>query len=198
MFGAWRGVSARIEDRLLGVRTESLIVPSATTFGNDPHLYVPLAYGQARSVLRRLRITEDDVIVDIGCGLGRVVCLAARSRASGVIGIECDETLSLGARANVEGLRGRKSPVQIVTGDAVISDFSKATVIILFNPFGPTSMNAVLRNIGSTLEDNPRHVRFAYVNPTAGAEFESSTWLKSVGRFQSARYRNTVTLWESR
>lgn len=195
LLGKWRGMSSHAEDRVHQIRTERLITPKGHTVGEDAHLYVPLAYGQARRVLRRLQLHRDDVVVDLGCGLGRVVALAARREVSKVVGVEFDMEMATLARQNIRSMRGRRSPAEIVTMDAAHANLDGVTVVILFNPFGPETMKSVLGNLFTSIERQPRRVRLAYVNPTAEREFEETGWLTRVSTLRSARYRHTVSFW---
>ena len=197
LFGGWRIRTARIEDRWRGIRTEALIVPRILTPRNDAHLYVPLAYGQARRVLRALRPGANDVIADVGCGLGRLVAMAAQLPVGKVIGMECDVSLAEAARKNIRTVRHRRSPTEIVTVDAAGADFDRVTVLVLFNPFGPLTMRAMLERLRVSLNVTPRVVRIAYVNPTAESELLRCGWLRRTGTSRSARYRHAVSFWET-
>jgi len=46
-----------------------------------------------------------DAAVDIGCGMGRVLCMFARRPISKCIGVECDAELAAVARRNAATLR---------------------------------------------------------------------------------------------
>ena len=197
-FGHWRRAASVLTDRWLGIQTESVDVPQAATELTDAHWYVPLAYGQARRVLRSLRLENDDVVYDIGCGFGRVVCLAAQHRVREVIGVECDARFGLAADANVRGLRRLASPVRIEVSDAAVANYDGATVVILFNPFGAATMRAVLKRLEAGRAEQSASVRIAYINPTAEAEFERCGWLTCTNRTRSLRFRHTTSYWESK
>lgn len=197
-FGHWRGAASVLTDRWLGIHTESVDVPQADTEQTDAHWYVPLAYGQARRVLRSLRLERDDVVYDIGCGFGRVVCLAARYRVREVIGVECDARFGLTAVANVRRLRRPASPARIEVRDAAVANYDRATVVILFNPFGAATMRAVLQRLEASIAVHSGSVRIAYINPTAEAEFERCGWLTCTNRTRSLRFRHTTSYWESK
>ena len=197
MFGFWRGLTATVEDRWRGIATETVIVPRGVTSGDDVHLYLPLAYGQARMVLRTLHPTSTDVIMDVGCGLGRVVAMAARHNARHVVGVECDPDIAESARANMRRLPDGSSPTTILTGDAADVDFSTVTIVVLFNPFGPTTMQTMLECLRQSIEAQPRLVRIAYVNPTADSVLRECTWLTQTAATRSARFRYSVSFWQS-
>ena len=202
----WRRAVSTAIDRWLGIRTQSATAPDVLTdeqpqpqrvrVGGDAHWYVPLAYGQARKILRSLQFAEDDVVYDVGCGLGRVVCLAARRPVRQVIGVECDAALAARAVSNIARLRGQRAVAQVIVADAAMVDYLAATVLILFNPFGAATTRAMLERLRWSLQDEPtRGVRIVYVNPSAEDELERCTWLEQTARERSARYRHTVSYW---
>lgn len=197
LFGAWRSTTARLEDRRLGIRTERVVTPRAATAHADAHIHVPLAYGQARRVLRALGVRSGDVLADVGCGLGRVVALGARTPATRAIGIECDPTMASMARRNLETLRGRRAQVEILTSDAATASYHAVTCLVLFNPFGPGTMRDMLAQLRSSLVAHPRPVRIAYISPTAEAELERCEWLRRTGVARSFWYRHKVSYWET-
>jgi predicted RNA methylase len=197
VLGRWRSLTSHCEDVFRGIRTERLITPKGNPSGADAHLYVPLAYGQTRRVLRALQLHPDDVVVDLGCGLGRVVALAAQRDVSRVIGIEFDVEIAELARQNMQTLRRRRSPAEVTVADAADASLDGVTVLILFNPFGPRTMQSVLAHLATSIENEPRTVRIAYVNPTAEAEFERVHWLTRTSSSRSARFRHTVSFWNA-
>ena len=83
-----------------------------------------------QKMLDMARVTRDDYVVDLGSGDGRNV-IAAAKRGARAHGIEYDPDLvELAKRlAAKEGVRDRAT---FERGDVFSTDFSKATVIILF------------------------------------------------------------------
>ena len=78
------------------------------------------------------RIRASDVLVDVGCGKGRVINYWLwRGHRGRIVGLELDEEL---ARRTRERLRRWKN-VTIVTGDAVANIPEDGTVFYLYNPF---------------------------------------------------------------
>jgi len=77
-------------------------------------------------------IKEWDVLVDIGCGKGRVInWWLSRGFRNSIVGIELDETV---AQATQRRLR-RYRNVKIVCGDAISSLPANGTIFYLYNPF---------------------------------------------------------------
>jgi SAM-dependent methyltransferase len=89
-------------------------------------------YGQLHCLFRRVAIGPSDVLVDVGCGKGRVLnywlSLGLTNR---LIGIELDPEIATLARKRLKAYPN----VTILTGDALDLLPADATVLFLFNPF---------------------------------------------------------------
>lgn len=148
----------------------------ATVDHPDSVFYATPPYRVVRRVVRRLALRPADVFVDIGCGRGRVLCLAARHELAGVVGVEVSAALCGDARGNVARLRGRRTAVAVHHGPAEDFDYSMGTAFFLFNPFGAVTLGRVLDRIRPRAGAAP--VRFAYVMPTHEAVFHDRPWLE--------------------
>lgn len=88
-----------------------------------------LSADQITDVLAMLRLTEDDVFADVGCGDGRLLIAAARRYGCRAVGIEIDETIAQQAYDAVKRLEreGILEPgqVQVFHGDAAKWDMPK-------------------------------------------------------------------------
>lgn len=109
--------------------------------------YATCSYSDINAMLNMLDLRPRDVFVDVGCGKGRVVCMAAMRKVKKVIGIECMDGLAAIAGRNVAKMRGKLSPVEIYTGWAETHDYSDATIIYMFNPFEANILEKVLHKI---------------------------------------------------
>ncbi|MEA2522439.1 MAG: hypothetical protein QOI81_2085 [Actinomycetota bacterium] len=114
----------------------------------------------------RDRIAPDDVLVDVGCGKGRVLNhWLASGLKNTMIGIELDPDV---ASRTVRRLR-RYSNVTVLTGDAVELLPAETTVCYLFNPFAE---DIVARFKGS-FESRCPSALLIYYNPKHLARFSS-------------------------
>lgn len=162
----------------------------------DNYAYSTPDYLDLRRILARARPAPADVFYDIGCGMGRVVCLTARHRVAKSVGIELNPRLAAVARRNAERLRGRRAPIEVRVADAVTADLGDGTVYYLFNPFGADTLRAVLVNIKRSLAARSRDVRFIYVNPQHADAFDDAQWLEPYDTMKTFRqldvrfYRN--------
>ena len=133
--------------------------------------------------IKRLPCDPQDVVCDIGCGKGRLVCWFARQPVARVIGIDLDPELTAAAETNLQHLRQRQAKVEIRTEDATASDFDDVTVFVMNNPFGADVMNAVLESIRSSLVRSPRRIRLAYITPVQAHVVDQADFLELVEEF---------------
>ena len=112
-----------------GQSTPREYAPKSGQPGKDV-VWVPNPDVMVQKMLDMARVTRDDYVVDLGSGDGRNV-IAAAKRGARAHGIEYDADLvELAKRlAAKEGVRDRAT---FERGDVFVTDFSTATVIILF------------------------------------------------------------------
>ena len=135
-----------------------------------------------RKVLRALPIDDprDFTFVDIGCGKGFVLALAAQHGFGRVMGVELDPELARKARANAQVLSRQTSrAVEVVEGDATKFELPiEPSVVYLYNPFGPQTMRDVVLNVERSLAERPRPLFVAYVNPLHRHVWDESSILR--------------------
>src|SRR3954470_14532391 len=94
----------------------------------DQARYVPIDYIALLYLLAPIKLKPDDVFVDIGCGRGRAVLMAAGRRISKSIGIEFDPLLAQQAEQNTRRLRGAHAKIEIRNQDAAQADLDEGTI----------------------------------------------------------------------
>jgi SAM-dependent methyltransferase len=188
---------SRLNDVLLNIRTVGDLVPGARPAGwwrgartnksvfQDNYGYASADYQYIRKVIRRLNLKSDDIVYDLGCGMGRVICLFARQRIRKCVGVEIMEVLCMQARTNVRRVRGQQAPVEVICQDAAIANVDDGTVFYIFNPFGEKTLQAILENIRNSLLLNPRKVRIVYHNSVHKNVLDSCKWLRLSDGFKT-------------
>jgi SAM-dependent methyltransferase len=157
-------------DRRLGVHTEEWDGRTATPDDGNAHQSTPP--GLIRLALRAVPLSADDVVLDLGSGLGRVVfAVAQRCAVRAVIGVEANPELHRTAVRNADRCRPRLrcADVRLVHDDAAgfaIPD--EVSVIYMFNPFHSATLSAVLERIEASLAENPRPLTVIYYWPVHG------------------------------
>jgi SAM-dependent methyltransferase len=117
-----------------------------------------------------INITKEDVLVDIGCGKGRVVSFWLRRRfGRKLIGIELDPDA---AAVSTKRFRGKDS-VTIINGDAVDHLPTDGTIFYLWNPFNEQVMRRFSEKLISKADQMP-NVQVIYNNCRHAEVFTSN------------------------
>jgi amino acid adenylation domain-containing protein len=103
------------------------------TGGGDLGPFLGTRTSMVEPVLRQADIGPDDVLLDIGCGDGRVLIEAVGAYGCRARGVERDPTLAEIARARVDAA-GMSDRIEIECGDAADVDFVEVTVAFAFLP----------------------------------------------------------------
>jgi len=163
----------------------------------DNWRYATIGYQHVRKILRVIRPGPEDVFYDIGCGMGRILCVAAQQSVRKCVGVELQAPLCEIARRNAATLRGRKAPIEIVRGDATTVDLSDGTIYFMFNPFGPETLRDTLENIRGSHSSNPRGIKLVYYHSKYKSVIDGMEWLEKVHEFE--RFGgHPVTIWGTR
>jgi SAM-dependent methyltransferase len=96
-------------------------------------IYVPTPQEVVNKMLEVAKVTKDDVVYDLGCGDGRIVCTAARKYGCKAIGYDIDPDRIKDSEANKA--REKKDVQKLITfqkKDIFTLDLSKATVVTLY------------------------------------------------------------------
>ncbi|MBV8070354.1 MAG: class I SAM-dependent methyltransferase [Acidobacteriaceae bacterium] len=147
--------------------------------------YQPVSYSDFRVILNSITVTPDDVFLDLGCGMGRAVCLAAFYPFRSIIGVEISPELCSIAKENIARIRNRLrcSDIEIVNANANAYDIPpEVSVVFFFNPFGGAIMSAVLGRVAESARQRPRSLRLLFYGTAAATVFrkeaERYRWLR--------------------
>jgi ubiquinone/menaquinone biosynthesis C-methylase UbiE len=95
-------------------------------------IYVPTPQAVVDKMLDMAKVTNKDVVYDLGCGDGRVVATAAKKFGAKGVGIDIDAERIKDSNKTVAEL-GVEKLVEIRQGDALnVKDLEKATVVMLY------------------------------------------------------------------
>jgi tRNA A58 N-methylase Trm61 len=163
-----RWIVGRVFDAGLGTRTAA-ISPGDRGIVPQELEYQPSDLRKIHCALRALQLGSDDVVIDYGAGLGRVVLAVSKyTSARTVIGIEHQAELYERAAKNLSAARPklRCQDVRIEYADARKFEVpDDVTVAYLFNPFAESSLQEVGNRIMDSLERVPRKLAVVYNNP---------------------------------
>ena len=164
-----------------GVETSGLIGGAALEGGHAHAVFSTAYFGvppsRMRGVLGRWvgtgggRPVGEYAFVDVGCGKGRALLLAAELPFREVVGIELDGELARLAGENVErwvGAGRARAPLRVICGDATEVDLPAGPLVVyLYNPFRAP----VLRRLLGRLESRGGAVDVLYLYPEEEAVF---------------------------
>jgi precorrin-6B methylase 2 len=135
--------------------------------------YQPTPARHIFQMLARLALGEDDVLIDLGSGLGHVPLLVAIATPARSIGVEWQGAYVAAARQCAQELGLARA--RFVQGDAREADLSAGTVFYLYTPFGGDMLRAVLDRL--QVEARRRPIRVCTLGPCTQSVARES-WLQ--------------------
>ena len=111
-------------------------------------------------LFRNLHISPDDILVDVGCGKGRVINYwLSQQYKNQIIGLEIDPDVA----ANTACQLARHSNVKVIPGDAIENLPPQGTIFYFYNPFNETKIINFEQKVREITEGN--QVKVIYYNP---------------------------------
>jgi SAM-dependent methyltransferase len=147
--------------------SESVSLEAAGFAGDGRVDYIPSAWISAARSFRRLGLTPEDVVADVGAGKGLVALLAARHPVRRVIGVEIVPELARTAQENVDRSgRLRAGSVEIACSDVLEWPIPpELSVLYMNNPFVGDTFERFIKRVLQSIEEQPRAVRLVYAYP---------------------------------
>ncbi len=132
-------------------------------------IYMPVSYMLLEEIFVRLNpLKQQTHFLDIGCGKGRALCIAAHKGFKQVTGLDFSKTLCNAAAENLSKTKKQVTDFnfKVINNDAFYFEIPHdVDCIFLFNPFDEIIMSGVVDNIGTSLQNHPRKISIIYVNP---------------------------------
>ncbi|MBL0182427.1 MAG: class I SAM-dependent methyltransferase [Chitinophagaceae bacterium] len=168
----------KLEDMGIDISHATIYMPASYKLLED--IFEQLSPNKSQTYPKRSRRTNLKLILsaaegqtsnhflDIGCGKGRALCVAAHYGYKKLTGIDLSKEFCAVAKENVV-LTKQKIPginFTIINNDAFYFEIpDDVDCIFLFNPFDETIMSGVVENILESLQNHPRKMNIIYVNP---------------------------------
>lgn len=171
-------------DRYLGVSTFGYHPGTGGPGDREWYMhYIPSSYRDVFAVLDRAEVGPDDVVTDLGCGLGRAVFAASHRGAARAEGVDLIPSLISSATANLAGSRLKHRDIQFHERNALDHDLSATTLLYLFHPFGPEILGEVIEKARNDRRaaGARRPLRIAYINPIGETVLNEAGWLRYTG-----------------
>jgi histone methylation protein DOT1 len=144
--------------------------------------YQPTPARHIFDLIDRTALTERDLLIDLGSGLGHVPLLVSICTGAHCIGIELEAAYVDCARESAKMLN--LNNVTFIQRDARESDLSGGTVFYLYTPFSGTILRAVLNSLRQ--EAVSREIRVCTFGPCTRIVAEEQ-WLKVVETLEMDR-----------
>lgn len=150
-------------DKLLQIQTSGRDETNADAYH---HPYEPTPY----SVLTRLAdsglVAEGDVLLDYGCGKGRVGFFLSHRTKAKTIGIEYDTRIYQRALDNRKSASAKRKPDFIMTKAEEYAVPPEVNRCYFFNPFSVEIFQKVMARILASYYDSPREIYLFFYYPS--------------------------------
>jgi SAM-dependent methyltransferase len=192
------GIQTTGVDELKALEKKGIDIDHAT-------IYMPVSYGLLEDCLLQLnQLRQNNSLqklhrfLDIGCGKGRALCIAAQHDFTSVTGVDFSKTLCLQAERNLAITR-QKIPgldFKVINNDAFYFIIpNDVDCIFLFNPFDEVIMSGVIENILTSLLKSPRNMYIIYINPIHKDIFTAAGFRQKY-HIQKMKYLEAVILFK--
>ena len=156
------------------------------TIYDDGYLHVPTGYQILATLFANVPPDPMDFYVDVGCGLGVVLCCAALAGVRSAWGVECDATRVALALKNRDKLPLHGDRITVIHGD--VANLGRqfpdqATYYYFFLPFGNPTMECFLRDLRSSLKVNARRIRIVFNAYDPDSLLFRTPWLEKLSTY---------------
>lgn len=159
-------------------------------------IYMPVSYDVIEDVFGQYKPAGFNHFIDIGCGKGRAMCVAAQLGARKITGIDFSKDFCDQSKLNLLKTQQQFPQLQfsVLNNDAFYYEIpADADCIFMFNPFDEVIMSGVIENIEMSLEAHPRPISIIYANPMQKHLFLEAGY-KEVYHTKKMKYLEAVVL----
>ena len=149
-------------DKLLQIKTTGRDETNADAYH---HPYEPTPYSILERLAKSGLIGNDDVVLDYGCGKGRVGFFLSYRVKAKTIGIEYDEHIYQGALENRKTALSKIKPDFVLTSAEEYEVPAEVNRCYFFNPFSVEILHTVCARIIEFWYENPREVFLFFYYP---------------------------------
>lgn len=150
-------------DKLLQIKTDGR---DDTNSDEYRYPYEPTPYSVLERLVNSGLIDKDDVVLDYGCGKGRVSFFLSYRAKAKTIGIEYDDRIYQGALENQKTAISRIKPNFVLTRAEEQEVPSEVSRCYFFNPFSVEILHKVMARIIESYYAHPREVFLFFYYPS--------------------------------
>ena len=149
-------------DKLLQIKTTGRDETNADEYH---HPYEPTPYSVLELLAKSGLIGKDDVVLDYGCGKGRVGFFQSYRAKARTIGIEYDDRIYASAMENGQTTISRIKPDFVLTRAEEYEVPPEVNRCYFFNPFSVEILHKVMARIIESWYEDPREVFLFFYYP---------------------------------
>jgi SAM-dependent methyltransferase len=191
----WLPTAEHEFDRRYGVDTSGLVWGLDLKTGSRSDAWNTAYYGIGPSVFHRVIAQVPELLrgtatfIDLGCGKGRALLLASQYPFPQVVGVEIAPQLHRIAVENVArytAARNQQAQSDTASMSVLLEDAARyrfpsgPLVVYLYHPFCRPVLDKVLRNLGRSLQQEPRAAAVIYINHELRDALDRAPYLKQV------------------
>jgi len=162
------GINTTGADELKKLTEEGIDISHAT-------IYMPVSYVLLETIFNQLSPTPRNHFLDIGCGKGRAICVAAYHGYNKISGVDFSNLLCKIAAQNMIVVQKKFPTVQFEVTNKNVLDYDipdDVDCIFLFNPFDEMMTGKVADAVKKSMEISTRFLQIVYANPLYKKAFE--------------------------
>ena len=156
------------------VPLKRLYIGNADIKASSP--YEAVNFYMLEKLLKAFRdMSSETSIVDLGCGKGRAMVVAAHFGFKKLVGIDFANELCLEAARNMERTKLSINDIEWKVIHANVLDYSIEpgdAVFFMFNPFAENTVSTFLDKLEASYAQHPRKTWFLYASPQHAAVLE--------------------------
>jgi SAM-dependent methyltransferase len=154
--------------------------------------YEPTKISKLKKIFSLINISNNDSILDFGCGKGRTIHYMNNFPFSQIDGVEISDKLSEIANNNMKILNLENT--SIFNSDAAnFKQLNTYNHFYFYNPFPIYVFKCVIDNIVESLIEHPRVITLIYVEPTChDIIISNSVFSEVISRKRFKIYRNNL------
>lgn len=150
-------------DKRLQIKTSGRDASKSNQY-NYP--YEPTPYSVLVRLINSGFIRKGDVLLDYGCGKGRVDFFISYQTKAKTIGVEYDERMYVRALENKKSFVSRADVEFVLTNAEVYNVPEEVNRCFFFNPFSVDILRKVMARIMKSYYNNPREVYLFFYYPS--------------------------------
>lgn len=128
--------------------------------------YEPTDYAVLERLAKSGLVTRENVLIDYGCGKGRVSFFMHYALGLRTIGIEYNPALHADAEINLKSYTGKRDGrIEFVCESAENYEIGDADCFYFFNPFSESILRSVLGRIYESYYTSPRPIKLFFYFP---------------------------------